>query len=198
MARILCIDDESEFLELLTEVLVEEGHQVITAPDGPSGLAAILGQEPELVLCDVNMPGMGGFELLDRLTATAPPFAHVPFVFLTALADRDHVLQGRRLGADDYVTKPVDFAILCEIVRARLARAGPRPQPAEDRPRLSGREIEALTWSARGKTSAEIATILGVSERTVNFHMDNAMRKLASVTRTQAAVKAAREGLIEP
>jgi DNA-binding CsgD family transcriptional regulator len=93
----------------------------------------------------------------------------------------------------------VDFAVLCEIVRARLARAGPRPVTAPDeRPRLSSREVEALTWSARGKTSSEIASILGVSERTVNFHMDSAMRKLGSVTRTQAAVKASRDGLINP
>ncbi|SPJ18731.1 Regulatory protein, LuxR (fragment) [Burkholderiales bacterium] len=143
------------------------------------------------------MPVMTGFEVLERLTAIAPRFRDMPFVFLTALTDRDNELKGRQLGADDYVSKPIDFEVLATIINARLARVARMevwPRAIE----LSEREIAALTWSARGKTSDEIATILGLSKRTVDFHMDNARTKLGVATRTQAVVKAVTGRLIEP
>jgi DNA-binding NarL/FixJ family response regulator len=121
----------------------------------------------------------------------------MPFVFLTALADRDDELKGRQLGADDYVTKPVDFELLVAIIRARLAQVARlelSPQSVE----LSEREIETLTWAARGKTSAEIALILGLSKRTVDFHIDSARAKLGVATRIEAAIKAASCRLIAP
>ncbi len=70
------------------------------------------------------MPVMSGFELLDRLTALTPRFASMPFIFLTALGDRDNQLKGRRLGADDYVVKPIDFEILDTIIRATARQSG--------------------------------------------------------------------------
>jgi DNA-binding NarL/FixJ family response regulator len=143
------------------------------------------------------MPVMTGFEVLERLTAIAPRFEDMPFVFLTALTDRDNELKGRQLGADDYVTKPIDFDILGAVINARLARvarANVWPKLVE----LSDREAETLTWAARGKTSAEIAQILGLSKRTVDFHIDNARTKLGATTRIQAAIKAMTGRLIEP
>ena len=142
------------------------------------------------------MPGMSGFDVLERLTALAPRFARVPFVFLTALADRQHELKGRRLGADDYITKPIDFDLLVAIIRARLAGVA-RMEIWPQGVLLSGREAEALAWSARGKTSAEIAGILGLTKRTVDFHIENARRKLGVATRIEAAVKAAAAGIIK-
>jgi DNA-binding NarL/FixJ family response regulator len=152
---------------------------------------------PDLVLSDISMPGMSGFEVLERLTALAPRFRHMPFVFLTALSDRDNELRGRQLGADDYVTKPIDFDVLATIITARLAGVA-RMELWPKLVDLSDREVEALTWVARGKTSAEIAQILGLSKRTVDFHIDNAREKLGAATRTQAVMKAADGGLIEP
>ncbi|HXW65734.1 MAG TPA: LuxR C-terminal-related transcriptional regulator, partial [Burkholderiaceae bacterium] len=134
---------------------------------------------------------------LEALTAIAPNFRNMPFVFLTALTDRDSELKGRRLGADDYVTKPIDFDLLASIISARLARVA-RLEIWSKQVDLSQREIETLTWSARGKTSDEIASILGLSKRTVDFHIDNARTKLGVSSRIQAAVKAATGGLIEP
>lgn len=78
--------------------------------------------ESDIVLCDVSMPIMSGFELLDRLTELTPRSASMPFIFLTALGDSDHQLMGRRLGADDYVVKPIDFATLDTIITGRLAK----------------------------------------------------------------------------
>ena len=79
------------------------------------------------------MPAMSGFELLERLIALAPRFSKMPFVFLTALTDRDNELRGRRLGADDYVTKPIDFDLLATIISARLAGVARTRAVAEDR-----------------------------------------------------------------
>ena len=194
--RILCIEDDRETAALIGEELAEQGYEVLLAHDGQEGFGAVLKLMPDLVLCDINMPLMSGFQVLEQLTALEPRFNDMPFVFLTALADRESELRGRQLGADDYVTKPIDFEILGAIIRARLARVA-RPALWAARITLSDREIETLTWVARGKTSAEIAQILGLSKRTVDFHVENARTKLSATTRIEAAVKAATGRLID-
>ena len=195
--KILCVEDDHETGSLIAEELVDRGYEVFVARDGREGFAAILKHDPDLVLSDISMPGMSGFELLERVTALAPRFRHMPFVFLTALTDRDNELKGRQLGADDYVTKPIDFDMLETIVQARLAgvlRNEKWPKLID----LNEREVETLTWAARGKTSAEIAKILGLTKRTVDFHIDNARIKLGAANRIQAAIKAASGNLIDP
>jgi DNA-binding NarL/FixJ family response regulator len=189
------VEDDPETARLLAEALSELGYTVELASGGEEGLAKILAGPPDLVLCDVRMPRMSGFELLEKVTAAGPAFASVPFVFLTALSDRDSELAGRRLGADDYLTKPVDFEMLGVVIDHRLRRAEGRPASHSD-VHLTEREKEVLTWVGRGKTSAEIAIILGLSERTVNFHCDQAMRRLDVINRTQAVAKAIAHGLI--
>jgi DNA-binding NarL/FixJ family response regulator len=195
--RILLVEDDAETAELIAEDLQERGYIVSIANDGHSGLSAILKTDPDLVLCDINMPGMSGFEVMEQLVALAPSHEAVPFVFLTARTDRDSELKGRRLGADDYVTKPVDFEILASIIDARLGKS-PRNAVFSRHVALNEREIECLTWSARGKTSPEIAQIVNISKRTVNFHIENACRKLNVATRTEAVVKASSGRLIDP
>jgi DNA-binding response OmpR family regulator len=195
--KILCIEDDHETASLIAEELVERGYEVSVAHDGREGFAAILKSAPDLVLSDISMPVMSGFELLERLTAVAPRFGNMPFVFLTALTDRDNEIKGRQLGADDYVTKPIDFDVLDAIIKARLARVA-RTEVWPNHVELNDREVETLTWAARGKTSAEIARLLGLSKRTVDFHIENARAKLGVSTRIQAAVKATTGRLIEP
>lgn len=195
--KILCIEDNRDMATLIAEELTERGYAVSVAHDGQEGFAAILKTQPELVLCDIGMPHMSGFEVLERLIAIAPRFETMPFIFLTALADRDSEIKGRKLGADDYVTKPIDFEILDTIIKARIAGVG-RSSVWPEMAHLSEREIEALTWSARGKNSTEIAEILSLSKRTVDFHINNACVKLDVATRTQAVIKAAAGRLIDP
>ena len=195
--KILCIEDDRETAALIAEELVDRGYAVTLAHDGREGLAAILKNMPDLVLSDVSMPMMSGFDLLERLIALAPRFARMPFVFLTALTDRDNELKGRKLGADDYVSKPIDFEVLATIIAARLAGVA-RTELWPKLVALNDREVEVLTWVARGKTSLEIAQILGLTKRTVDFHTDNARAKLSAKTRTEAAIKAATGRLIEP
>ncbi len=120
MTRILCIEDEELLREDLVEELRDAGHNVIEAGNGRSGLDIILQQHPDLVLCDINMPDMNGFELLTTLRKDHPEFDDVPFIFLPALADRKDVIAGKRLGADDYLTKPVDFELLHATIESRL------------------------------------------------------------------------------
>jgi DNA-binding response OmpR family regulator len=195
--KILCIEDDRETAALIAEELVDRGYEVTVAHDGREGLAAILRTMPDLVLSDISMPAMSGFELLERLIALAPRFSKMPFVFLTALTDRDNELRGRQLGADDYVTKPIDFEVLATIISARLAgvaRTSLWPKAVG----LNDREVEVLTWVARGKTSGEIAQIIGLTKRTIDFHIDNARGKLGAATRTEAVIKATTGRLIEP
>jgi DNA-binding response OmpR family regulator len=119
--KILCIEDDIEAAALIVEELVEQGFEPITAHDGREGFEAILKHMPDLVLCDVSMPVMSGFEVLERLNEIAPKGGRIPFVFLTAMTEREEEMRGRRLGADGYVVKPVDFDTLNAIIHARLA-----------------------------------------------------------------------------
>jgi len=195
--KILCIEDDRDTADLIAEELADRGYQVSVAYGGAEGLMAIMRTTPDLVLCDISMPGMTGFEVLERLNEIAPRFGRIPFVFVTALADRDTELRGRQLGADDYVSKPIDFDRLAFIIEGRIAgvaRTALLPKFAQ----LKDREIEVLTWVARGKTSADIARKLRLSKRTVDFHLDNARIKLQAGTRTEAAIKAVASGLIKP
>jgi DNA-binding NarL/FixJ family response regulator len=195
--KILCIEDDGTVATMIAEELGDRGFEVVVAHDGHEGFVAILKIMPDLVLCDLSLPIMSGFEVLERLNALAPRLGHIPFVFLTALTDRDSELRARRLGADDYVTKPIDFDMLGMIINARLAGVA-RNEVWPKLARLNDREIEALTWVARGRTSVEIADLIGLSKRTVDFHLDNARIKLGAATRTEAAIKAAIGKLIEP
>ena len=195
--HVLCIDDDRDTVGLIAEELIDRGFKVSTAYDGEQGFQAILARQPDIVLADITMPVLSGFDLLERLTAIAPRFSSMPFIYLTALSDRTNELKGRQLGADDYITKPVDFDILVTIITARLARVA-RTAIWPRQVNLTEREVETLTWAARGKTSSEIAQILGLTKRTVDFHIDNARLKLNTTTRMHAAVKAAAGQLIEP
>src|ERR1022692_4176697 len=87
--KILCIEDDRETAALIVEELADRGFEPIVAYNGAEGFAAIIKHKPDLVLCDINMPIMSGFEVLERLNEIAPQFGNIPFVFLTAMADRE-------------------------------------------------------------------------------------------------------------
>jgi DNA-binding response OmpR family regulator len=196
-AKILCIEDDRDAASLIAEELADRGFEVVTAHDGHEGMISIRQGIPDLVLCDIGLPRMSGFEVLELLNQLSPRVERVPFVFVTALVDRDDELRGRQLGADDYVTKPIDFDILESIINARLAGIA-RSEAWPKLNNLNDREAEILTWAARGKTSAQIAPMLGLAKRTIDFHLDNARVKLGARTRTEAVVKAAIGRLIKP
>lgn len=118
MAIILVIDDDRSLCELLTDYLGRLGHEVMATGDGQTGLMRLAEAPPDIVLLDVTMPGLNGWQTLARIRASAS----VPVIMLTARGDETEVLRGFAGGADDYVTKPFSFAQLAARIKAVLDR----------------------------------------------------------------------------
>ncbi|HEU4919986.1 MAG TPA: response regulator transcription factor [Candidatus Limnocylindrales bacterium] len=118
MSRILIVDDDRSLLELLTDYLGRLGHDIRGVPDGQQALACFDDPPPELVLLDVTMPGLDGWQVLARIRAAS----QVPVIMLTARGEESEVLRGFAGGADDYVTKPFSFAQLAARIKAVLDR----------------------------------------------------------------------------
>ncbi|NBB52752.1 PleD family two-component system response regulator [Rhizobium sp. CRIBSB] len=116
-ARILVIDDVDANVRLLEAKLTLEYYEVITGHDGPSALRLAAEEKPDIILLDVMMPGMDGFETCRRLKAD-PVTRHIPVVLVTALDGREERIKGLDAGADDFVTKPIDDVILLARVRS--------------------------------------------------------------------------------
>jgi len=119
MTQILLIDDDRTLLNLLGEFLRSEAFEVSVAPNGETGLRLAYEQHPDLVLLDVMLPGMDGWEICARLRE----MSRVPIIMLTAKATEADKLRGFRLGVDDYVTKPFSFAELVARIQAVLGRS---------------------------------------------------------------------------
>lgn len=122
MVSILCIEDETELREDVVELLRESGYETYEASNGEEGLSEIRRTSPDLVLCDITMPKMNGYQLLEEIRTNYPEYANTPFIFLSALAERQDIVAGKLLGADDYLTKPIDFLDLQATIRARLGQ----------------------------------------------------------------------------
>jgi len=120
MARILIVDDDRTLLRFMSEYLESEDFQVVTADRGTKALKLFYDERPDLVVLDVMMPGMDGWEVCARLRE----LSDTPVIMLTAKSSEADKLRGFRLGVDDYVTKPFSLAELTARIQAVLARAG--------------------------------------------------------------------------
>jgi len=118
-SRILIVDDNPTNVKVLQIRLAAEGYEVLTAADGEEGLAAARQHTPDLILLDVMMPKLDGFEVCRRLRADAA-FPFTPIIMVTAMADSKDVIAGLEAGGDEYLTKPVDHAALAARVRSML------------------------------------------------------------------------------
>jgi DNA-binding NarL/FixJ family response regulator len=199
MKKILVIEDEPEMRRNLVTVLRMEGYQPVAAEQGRAGVEAARTQAPDLILCDVMMPELDGYGVLQALRDEART-SLIPFIFLTAKGEKDDLRNGMNLGADDYLTKPVAKADLLNAIQARLLRSEQQAQ-REFKPDFSSAEpllklglraraAEVLLWVAQGKTNADIATILGISESTVKKHLMEILEKLGVETRSAATLRA--------
>jgi two-component system sensor histidine kinase/response regulator len=121
-ARILLVEDDFLIRETLSAVLVQDGFEVTSAANGLEAVARLEQAAPDLVLSDIRMPEMNGFDLLAKLRSH-PSWSTIPIVFLTALAAQSDIRKGMALGADDYIPKPFDPADVCRDLRTRLAKA---------------------------------------------------------------------------
>jgi CheY-like chemotaxis protein len=117
MASVLLIEDDDAQRFVAAFALKKAGHEVREAADGLAGVAAARELRPDVIVCDVMMPGMTGYEVLAQLRAE-PVLATVPVILLTAMSDRKHMRQGMTAGADDYLTKPYRSDELCEAINA--------------------------------------------------------------------------------
>jgi len=122
MRKILYVEDEPDLREDLIEQLEEDGYEVAWAPNGAEGLKLLETFRPDLVISDCLMPVMTGVEMLERMRASDSPLGSTPFIFLSAHADRHHVEEALGIGADGYVTKPVDYGTLVEKIQALCKR----------------------------------------------------------------------------
>jgi DNA-binding NarL/FixJ family response regulator len=198
MTKVLIIEDEPQMRRNMLTVLKHEGFEGIGAKDGAEGVVLARRELPDLILCDVMMPGLDGYGVLtalrkERATET------IPFIFLTAKGERDDVRTGMNTGADDYLTKPVTVEDLKGAIQARLARrdqhqrdlrpAFTSPTPLE-KLGLTPREAEILFWVAQGKTNGEIAVIVDASPGTIRKHIEHIFEKTGCENRGAATLLA--------
>src|SRR5262245_21114903 len=199
MKKILVIEDEPEMRRNVLTILRLEKYQALGAENGRAGLELAGREKPDLILCDVMMPELDGYGVLQALRAD-PATVTIPFIFLTAKGEKIDQRAGMNLGADDYLSKPVAKADLLQAITARLQRqkqqSTPEFKPNFESPAplvslgLTPRAAEVLLWVAQGKTNADIATILGISESTVKKHMLEVLEKLCVETRSAASLRA--------
>jgi DNA-binding NarL/FixJ family response regulator len=189
--KILIIEDESEFLAVVSQFLELHGFNMCGASDGASGLALAQRERPDVIICDITMPNLDGYGVLQALRAD-PELAGSAFLFLTAQGEETDRRLGMNLGADDYLSKPVSLPKLLEAICTRLARRGEQ-RAAANRPGtlsplgLTVRECEVLFWVAQGKTNPEIAVILEIGRSTVKTHLKNIFAKTGTPNRLSAA-----------
>jgi DNA-binding NarL/FixJ family response regulator len=205
--RIILADDHEIILDGLRRILEAEFEIVATVEDGRDLVAEIERLKPEVAVADISMPLLNG---LDALRQAKSARFHTRFVFLTGSSDVALATQAFRLGASGYVLKHAAAEEL--VVAIREAVAGntyitPRiakevlqnlmSRPGnETGPELTGREREVLQLLAEGRIIKEIAAILNVSPRTVEFHKNNVVAKTGLRTTAELARYAARNGLV--
>ena len=198
MKKILLIEDEPQMRRNLLRMLQLEGFEVFGAADGEEGVAVAKKVNPDLILCDITMPGLDGHGVLTALRSERPT-ASTPFIFLTARGDRKDLRTGMNLGADDYLVKPVSITEILAAIKARFERLAQTHSPLQtvfESPKpletlgLTPREAQVLFWIAQGKTNAEIGLILEAASATVKKHVERILEKLEVENRQSAALRA--------
>jgi DNA-binding NarL/FixJ family response regulator len=193
---ILIVDDDAVFRELVGILLARIGHLTVEASSGEDALEQALAERPSLVVLDVDVPGVSGYEVCRELRDAYGPSLPILFVSGTRI-ERLDVVGGLLVGADDYLVKPIDPDELLARVRTHLARSAPAAPPAHDgeAPNLTRREREILSLLAAGLDQRAIASELVISSKTVGTHIQRILAKLGVGSRAQAVAFAHHHGL---
>ena len=166
MQKLLLIEDETLIRENLAELLTLNGFAVYVAANGKEGIVQATKQEPDLILCDVMMPEMDGFQTLEVIRAN-PSLSHTPFLFLTAKADMTDTRKGMALGADDYLTKPFTMDTLLTAIRARLQREAQRKATTQT---LLQEQLRAMTNLSTHEYNTPLTGILGFTTLLIDYY----------------------------
>jgi DNA-binding NarL/FixJ family response regulator len=187
MHSILIIEDDPAYRSMMELILQMEGFDVRTASDGQSGFALLREKRPDLILCDIMMPEMDGHSVLEILKGD-DTLLDIPFIFVTALGERQQVRGGMSAGADDYLPKPFSADELLaavtgrirrhEVIRSQHAKSAFHEEQTILIHKITKREREILVMVGQGATTKEIAERLKVAPKTVEVHRANLMRKL--------------------
>ncbi len=199
LKRLLVVDDEPNLLRAVEAVLRGEGFEITTARSGREALVAVAQSLPDLIVSDVRMPGMDGFQLARKLRASTHS-ALVPIVFLTAKDETEDRIEGFQSGVDVYLTKPFEPDELVAVIKSVLQRVErtrstiARLVGSEEKETVFVRD-EALTeaeWRvaetvARGLSNKEIAEELNLSVRTIENHVSRILAKKNFTNRVEIA-----------
>lgn len=193
--RLVVIDDDPGALQTTQAQLTPEGYEFVLVASGVAALAHLAGEPADLVICDVMMPELDGYAV-SRAFKAHPEWRYVPIILLTAFDARSAIVEGLEAGADDFVAKPVEGAVLRARARSMLrvrqtykrlracaAESGGRRAEIVTHARLTEREREVLDLLLLGRTHEDIAQLLGISERTSKFHQANLLTKLGAESR---------------
>lgn len=174
--RILAVDDSRTYREHVAQALRDEGYDVVLASSGEQALELLAVQAVDCVLLDLVMPGIGGKETCIRIKAT-PEFRDLPVVLLTALEDRESMIEGLAMGADDYIEKSAELAVLKARVRAQLRRRQFEEETRRVREQLLRSEIEA-SQARSSRALAETRALLVQELEHKNRELSAALRDL--------------------
>jgi len=200
---ILVVDDDLSMLDNLADILELNGFRVLKALDGLQALETLQEQIPDLILADVMMPEMNGYQLYQRVRRI-PEFIQIPFIFLTAKGEIEDVRFGKELGADDYLLKPIQAEDLMAVILGKIMRYDELkkhgsgriehnrvPCPTAKSPRdLTSREMDVLRLMIKGLSNNEIAEALFIEESTVKTHVSNIISKLGVRNRVEVVAYA--------
>jgi DNA-binding NarL/FixJ family response regulator len=196
--RLLLIDDDPNLILLVKDYLEFRGYEVITADNGREALEVLDGDIPDMIICDVMMPEMDGYTLVQRVRAD-PRTSWIPVLFLSAKGQSQDRVKGLNTGADVYMVKPFEPEELVAQVESSLkqaARMSERPGRGGDTTpkiqvpfdvELTPTELKVVTFVARGMANREIAEELNVSQRTIESHVSNMLGKTGLHNRTELA-----------
>lgn len=146
MKTILVIEDDPAIRNNIALILKSQGFAILQAEDGLTGIQLAIGSCPDLVVCDIMLPGVSGYEILERLRQE-PAGMVTPFIFLTALADRSDMRQGMNLGADDYLTKPFTTQELIGAVKARLQKQQELTEPYRNEIKKATEKLRLMVYT---------------------------------------------------